>query len=214
MAKGRGWYTPGAELGFFSACERLEFVHISVFDLTQLSSTELEASVSGYTGAIFHSCSSVTEAHIRFRLFTAKVAKWFAGPDPFPGVGDMIMEIEIEDSDNNDNNGNDRDDDEEMEAEPQTATAELVIPKLPLAPQAGGPSSVGSIDCPAMSNVIEELPKSAPNDEVILANSALSDAADPLTTSSSNETTPSSSRPGDGWYVVHHAVLPGICYGV
>lgn len=224
MARGRGWYTLDVELEFSSACKCPRFVRIGVLDLTQLSSTELEASVSGYTGAIFSSCPSITEAQIRFRLFIARVTKWFAGPDPFSRVDNLIMEIEIGDSDESDNYG-DVEDDEEMEPESQPATPDLAIPKLPLVPQAGGllnaapidlpATSVNlptmSIDFPATSNGIEEPPKSALTDRMMPASSALSDATDPQQPGSSAQSPP---HPGDGWYVVYCAVLPGICYGV
>ena len=238
MARGHGWYTLDIELGFSSACEWPRLVRISVLDLTQLSSTELEASVSGYAGAIFRSCSSVTEAQIRFRLFVARVSKWFASPDPFFRVEDLMMEIEIEDSDDDDNYNGDKGD-EEMEPESQPATPELAILRLPLAPQAGGLLNAApidlpaapidlpatpidlpaasidlptmSVDPPATSNGIEEPPKSALTNRMMPASSALSDATDPQKPGSSTRSPP---HPGDGWYVVHHAVLPGVYYGV
>jgi len=166
-----------------------------VFDLTQFSSTELEASVSGYTGAIFRSCPSIAEAQIRFRLFTAKVAKWFAGPDPFHGVGNLLTVIEIEDSDEDDYDNDDNSDgDEEMGPAPQPATPELATPELPLTPQVSGPSDVASIDVPASSDVIE-----APGGIVPASSASL---------------TAGSLKPGDGWYVVYAAVFPGVFYGV
>ena len=213
MARDHGWYTSDIKLVFFSVCKRPQLVRISAFDLTQLSSTQLKASVSGYTGAIFHSCLSISEVHIRFRLFIAKVTKWFAGPDPFPGVGNMILEIEIEDS--NDSHDNDNgDSDEEMEPAPQPAAPELAIPELPLAPQVGDPSDVVSIDVPTTLDVIKESLESAPTRGMVPASSASKDAAGSPKPGSSSETSRSPSHPGDGWYVVHHAILPGVCYGV
>jgi len=188
MVKDHGWCTSDIELEFFCACKCHRFVHTSVLDLTQLSSTELEASVSGYTGAIFRSCHSITEAQIRFRLFIAKVTKWFAGPDPFPGVGNLMMEIEIESSDEDYDNRSDDEGDEEMEPEPQPVTPEPLIPRLPLASQAGGLPNMASINDPAMSNNVEGPPRSASNSGMMPAGSALDNAADPLKPGPSNET--------------------------
>ena len=113
--------------------------------------------------------------------------------------------IEIEDSDDDGDNG---DSDEEMGPVPQPTT-----PELPLAPQVGGPLNVAFIDVPATSDAIEE-PKSASIDGMIPASSASSDTAGAPKPGPSNETTRSPSHPGDGWYVVYHAVLPSVCYGV
>ena len=51
---------------------------------------ELKASVKGYHGAIFRSCSSVTEGQIKYHLFAKRVARMFAGPDLFPTMPQQL----------------------------------------------------------------------------------------------------------------------------
>lgn len=124
--------------------------------------------------------------------------------------------VEIEDSDDDDDDDGCSDDkgDEEMESEPQPVTPELVIPKLPSTSQAGGLSNAVFTNDPAMSNDIGGAPKPVSNDEMMMETSALNNAADPPKPEASNENIRSPPRPGDGWYVVYRAVLPGVCYGV
>ena len=56
----------------------------------QFSRTELKFSVKGYTGVIFQSCSSLTDANIRFQLFSQQVAQMFTGLDPFSSVANLV----------------------------------------------------------------------------------------------------------------------------
>ena len=121
-----------------------------------------------------------------------------------------MTEIEIEDSDEDYGNN----DDEEMESEPQPPTLQLAIPKLPLVPHLDGPSNAASILVPATPSDAGGPPESASAYGMVPASPALNDTADPPKPGSSGETTRFPSRRGDGWYVVYHASLPCVCYGV
>ena len=100
--------------------------------LTRPSSTELECSIKGYRGAIFQSCSSDTEAKIRFDIFTERISKMFAGPDPFPKVEALMSKLEEAD---------------ELQQTPppvEPKTPVRVTPELPLASQGPKPSTTTS----------------------------------------------------------------------
>jgi len=59
---------------------------------SQPPSTELESSVKGFSGALFYSCSSQSEAEIKFELFSQTVTLMFAdSPDPFSVVGGGLI---------------------------------------------------------------------------------------------------------------------------
>lgn len=53
-------------------------------------STDLESSIKGFSGAIFHSCTSESEGKIRFELLLQRVSLMFKTDDPFAGVGTLM----------------------------------------------------------------------------------------------------------------------------
>ena len=153
----------------------------------QFSSTEVEASVKGFSGAIYRSCASVGEGKIRLQLFIEKIGALFAGSDPFSFVDDMILEPDSEGAD-----GDDGGDDEPAPAVGTTAPA-LTAPNLPLAPNVDPTAaSTGDVEYKPASNDVAESSKSALNRQV----------ASPAP------------RPREGWFVAYNAVLPGVYLGV
>lgn len=73
---------------------RLVCLVFAMTDVIFLLSTELECSVKGYPNAVFRSCSSATEANIKFHLFTERIVQMFDGPDPFSGVDALTLKEE------------------------------------------------------------------------------------------------------------------------
>ncbi|KAF9787403.1 hypothetical protein BJ322DRAFT_1107468 [Thelephora terrestris] len=142
--------------------------------------TELECSVKGYAGAIFRSCSSISEGKIKLQLFSERISLLFAGPDPFSGVEDLMPRRE------------EFDNQRVIETAAKSMTPVLAMPNLSLAPGPANPSH-------AAPNRVGVLPKST-SDEVAESSKSASSRKGP--------------RPGEGWYVAYHAVLPGIYFGV
>lgn len=85
------------------------------------SSTELEGSVKGYSGAIFRSCSSTTEGKIKFQLFSERVAQMFKATDPFSDVDSLTL------------GQGGTDGKQRVISAVKPTTPVLVLPKLPLA---------------------------------------------------------------------------------
>ena len=90
-------------------------------------------------------------------------------------------------------------DDEELEEEPAPAagstTPVLAMPNLPL-----------------VSNT--EDPNTTSNDAAESLASASNDVAESSKLAPDPQVAPSDPRPGEGWYVAHHAALPGVYFGV
>lgn len=185
MAEARGLSTLDAPLESLSECKCPNVICIGLFGrLTRASSTELECSIRGYTGAIYRSCSSVTEGNIRSYLFAEKVAQFFAGGDPFSNVQDLLPTPEEDDDQQDDEFGS------------QPSSPDLMMPDLPLASQGDDPSSATSVG--------EAPPSELPSN----------DTQEPSQSAVNHEGTGPSSSPTDGWYVAFHAVLPGVYFGV
>ncbi|KAF9789421.1 hypothetical protein BJ322DRAFT_1105268 [Thelephora terrestris] len=142
--------------------------------------TEIEGSIKNYTGALYQSCSSITEGKIRLQLFAQRAAHMFCGRDPFSSVADL-MSLSDDGDGNSDDDGNGE---QEIGMAARSCTPVLVMPTISLAPEPANPSGPASNDIAESSKSTSD-PKGA-----------------------------GSSHPGEGWYVVYHGALPGVCFGV
>ena len=135
--------------------------------LTQFFSTELELSVKGHAGAVFRSCSSISQGQVVYQRFAKRVVEFFANPDPFSDANDLTPQPR----------------------EPTPAIQAIAPalaprhPPLPLTSESAGPSGLGS-----KRNASGSFSPTLRNSKA--------------------------ARPSDGWFVAHHAVLPGVYYGV
>ena len=109
----------------------------------RFSRAELKCSVKGYTGAIFQSCSSLTDANIRFQLFSQQVAQMFTSLDPFSSVANLVPPPV---------GGNDL---QEIPAVQATTPTQIASHNLPPAPQvAVSPKSAIKCNDPGPSLVL------------------------------------------------------------
>ena len=170
--------------------------------------TKLECSVKGYTGAIFQHCSSPIEGNIKFQLFTQRVTQMFAGPDLFSGVdalvppptgGKGLEEIPATQS-----------------SAPTSVFHNYIWPALQVADLSKSTSKRNNPrpskhvnpgpsrhDNPGSSKHID----TGPSKCVDAGSSRCDDARPSLVSSTHPHKTPS---PGDGWYIVYNAVIPGV----
>ena len=85
MVRVPGLFSLAEDPVFSRKCKYFHVIARHTFGfLTQLSRSELEACVKGHVNAVFRSCSSLTDANIKFQLFTQRVVDMFAGPGPDP----------------------------------------------------------------------------------------------------------------------------------
>ena len=137
---------------------------------------ELERSVSGDSGAIFRSFSSLTEADTKFDLFIQSITEMFANVvDPFSASGPPTL----------------------LPARhaPQAPVVEPV--SLPLVAR-GPPETAPQVAGPSTHRTV-----TVQNEQ----------ALGPIAKSILRRVRAGAPGKTDGWYVVFHGAVPGVCFG-
>ena len=188
----RGLFSMGEGPEFLAGCRCPIGMHQQVRRLMQSPSTELECSVKGFPNAVFRSCSSLTEGQIKLHLFAEHVVQMFAGPDPFSDVDDLLPQWDGV-------NGQ-----QEMAPVTRPTTPAPVTPEhYPPAPQVKESRST-----------TPDMPPELPASRIAGSSKSAANYDGPSSSLVSSPPGPNIPRPGDGWYVAHHAVLPGVYCGV
>ena len=151
-------------------------------DDNSLSRAELEHSVSGDSGAIFRSFSSLTEANTKFGLFIQSVTEMFSNVvDPFSVPGSSALHPARHDSPAGDT--------------PQAPAVESVaLPSVTRGPPETQPQAAGPSTQRAVTVQNEQ-------------------ALGPIAKSILRRVRAGAPGRTDGWYVVFHGAIPGVCFG-